>query len=463
MKKYFVLIQCLLFLTFSGFSQDSSLKIIPEIGKFSPVFTMYDISYYGKEKVSLSDMQGKYVILDFWTPGCTACIDTFKKIELIKESFGDKVEFFAIGIDRLGKNGTDIAKRTFQKYRKRWNLSFPSAYDSALFKMFDVKAVPYSVWIDDKGVIRAFTLSTDINAENLNALLAGKTIKSRYRLKGGVPIAEKFNYHKPLLINGNGGSDSSFLFRSVLAQWNPNTAGYWQPFITSVNTIWSGVEKNRVQLNGVSLSQLIEISYGDTISHLPPSYYGYEEKIEKMMELSSYENYWIKPVLELKDTSDFVYSWETGENVYSYSLIVPEKRATAAYMRNVMQRDLLSYFGYDISIDVRSMPCWYLTASKEVKSKLKTAGNRTQMDYNPSGIKLANIPFHQLIRFICAYNMSLPPIINNTGISEKIDFELDVAMMDFDDLMLALREKGLFLKKGKKEMKVIVVRNGKRS
>lgn len=425
-----------------------------ELGRPCPQFNLSKISYYNRKEVSLADLAGKHVILDFWTIGCTSCIESFKKIDAIRRKNEDRVEFFVIGQDHLRKGDYNSAIKAFEKYRERWNLDLPAVYDSTLFKQFNVTAVPYSVWIDDKGILRALTYSTDINDENVKAFLEGRKIKSSYRL------VERFDYHEPLLINGNGGFDSVFLFRSLLAPWNVNTAGYWQPFITSVDTRWAGVKKNRVQMNGASLSQLIELAYGDSVKHTPP-WYGGEGSEEKMNALSSYGRVWINPVLEVKDTSDFSPNWKTGENAYSYSLIVPAEKVSAAYLKKTMQSDLEKYFDYDISVETRPMPCWYLTANEKAKSSLKTKGEEADFFYQPTGFQITNVPFYQLICIVWAYNTSQPPIINNTGISGYVDLKLNAAMMDFDDVISALQEKGLFLKKGIRDMQVIVVRDNK--
>jgi hypothetical protein len=47
-------------------STDTGYKCYPEVGKPCPDFTLNNVAYYSKKKVSLNDFKGKWLILDFW-------------------------------------------------------------------------------------------------------------------------------------------------------------------------------------------------------------------------------------------------------------------------------------------------------------------------------------------------------------------------------------------------------------
>lgn len=444
-----------------------NLLTAPEIGKPCPAFIMNHINNYSQKEISLSELSGKYVILDFWSIGCTACIEGFRKMNPIQRKYKKDLQFFLIGKDHFGqKPDSELAKITFNKYKERWDLELPACYDANLFEKFKVPFVPYCVWIGPDGIVRALTSSGELNETNIDAFLNGREIVMVNRLLETVVTPSiKFDYHQPLLINGNGGNDSEFLFRSVLSSWNIDTPCYFQPFISSITTnsngrnYWSGVEPNRVQVNGVSLPQLIELAYGDTVNHAPAFFESRDLESEKYFERSSYGKFWSRPILETRDSTDFIVDWTNGKNLYSYSLIVPRAKASAAYLQRVMQKDVFSYFGYDISVETRSMPCWYLTATDEARLKLKTKGGRLSMLNEPAEMRLRNAPLYQLIRHIYEFNDAQPPIIDRTGITGHVDLEIHAAMMDFEDVRSALRNYGLTFEPGWQEMKVIVVRD----
>lgn len=462
MKQLLIVIVSLAFSFERSICQTKTQYGQPQIGLPSPSATFKEVDHYSKREVSIAQLSGKHVILDFWTTGCSACIEGFPKLDGIRRKYESKLDVFLIGSDHFQRPGTLMAKKVYEKYRERWKLDLPITYDESLFARFNVSAVPYVVWIDDKGVVKALSMSSDLTEENIEAFLGGRTFETTYLPESGSNIVRtQFDYKEPFLINGNGGTDTEFEFRSVLARWKQDTPFFWPPFITSVDTIWGGVRKNRVQINGGGLSNLIMLAYGDTLKSKPPWFLWWDEAKEKLNALTSYERIWRRPILEINDTSAFVPDMKTGRNYYCYSLTVPRRKATAALLQRAMRKDIEVYFPYEISIETRSMPCWLLTASEAGKTKLKTKGEGVKINYSPMGFELANVPFYQVIRLIFASNDSQPPIIDCTGITWHIDMQFEAAMMDFPDVIRNLRKHGLLLERGKKDMQVIVVRDRK--
>src|SRR6185437_13958510 len=97
---------------------------------------------------------------------------------------------------------------------------------------------------------------------------------------------------KPLLINGNGGNDTIFLFRSVLAKWN-GILGLSQRFISTE------YYKARVQVIGQPLESLYVLAYGDTLFSDPD------------LRGSSYGKLWPQPIIDVKDSDAFHQDFNT--------------------------------------------------------------------------------------------------------------------------------------------------------
>ncbi len=125
-----------------------------------------------------------------------------------------------------------------------------------------------------------------------------------------------------------------------------------------------------------------------------------------------------------------------------------------------MQRDLQNYFGFDVTVELRMMPCWELVASNIAKEKLKTKGGRPKFDGDYlSGFRLTNQPVFHIIKSLWAMHQLGPPFMDRTGISNNIDFVMESGTFDLNDALECLRKNGLDLVKNEKEMKVIVIRN----
>ena len=450
-------------LNFFVYSQKPGVAGAPEIGKPCPSFQLERIDHFKSEKISISELKGKYVILDFWSLACTSCITSFRKADSLQRKFSKQVQFLLIGQDQIWTSAVVSARTAFEKYRRKWNLNLSAAYDQALFKKMDISFVPYFIWIDKNGIVQALTTSAEVNETNLTAFINGKEIVTEINLpEPTIPL----DYNRPLLINGNGGADTVFLFRSVLASWNPASPMSGPAYITSETdmngrSFHSAIRKNRVQVNGVSLRHLIEMAYGDTVQHGPAWYFRGDSASNKFYARTSYGRYWLRPILEVNDSALFDLDLRTGKNAWSYSLTVPREKGTADFLRKAMQRDLSVYFGYDITVETRTMPCWNLKATEIAKSKLKTKGGKPYNLGSFAELKMVNIPVYELIRHVSNFSQPSSPIVDMTGITGHIDMELNATMMDFADVRRALASQGLILEKGTKETKVIFVRGNR--
>lgn len=429
-----------------SFAQPLETKGYPEIGKPLPDFALHHIQYDKRENATLKDFKGKWLVIDFFSVGCTACFESFPKINQMKKDLEGKVEIILVG------SGDKYTPPAYEKASHRQNLKLPVAYDSGtvLFKQYGIKSVPYVIVADNNGIVRAIT--DRIHKEDLELFLNGNDPKLR-KIMNVAQFEEnmkRYDYKKPLLINGNGGVDTVFLFRSILAPYNG---------IHYINQDFVSVRYfgNRVQLVGLPIQKLYDYAYGDTTFRSPDD------------RGNSYGEYWRTPLLEIKDSTKIMHrsasegTDDFGENLYNYSLIVPRDKASGRYLQSAMQNDLKNYFGYDVVVETRLMPCWKLIATDKARKELITKGISKEPKEYPyhGGFSLINRPVRVLIHEIWSYHQLEPPFIDETGITSNIDLEVDAILTDLKDFRNSLRKNGLDLVKGKKEMKVIVIRDPK--
>lgn len=99
----------------------SAVEVGPQVGKLAPDFKFTDAE--GKS-VSLSDLRGKSIMLNFWATWCGPC-----KIEmpLIQELAHDK-EKADKGLVLLTVNGGESAE-TVRGFMKKYGFSFPVLLD----------------------------------------------------------------------------------------------------------------------------------------------------------------------------------------------------------------------------------------------------------------------------------------------------------------------------------------------
>jgi len=119
----------------------------PSIGSPAPDFRLMDL--HGKT-VSLSDYQGKVVLLNFWATWCGPCRIEMPAMEDLYRSMQPKgLEILAVSVDQQGTAVT----RPFQE---AMGLSFPILHDQdyQVGLTYGARTLPMTFAIDRRGVIR---------------------------------------------------------------------------------------------------------------------------------------------------------------------------------------------------------------------------------------------------------------------------------------------------------------------
>lgn len=113
----------------------------------------------GKE-VTLSQLKGKYVFLDFWASWCAPCRREipFLKEALAKSENSDKFVILSYSIDNKEKDWLNCIEKN-QLTHKNWiHISTLKGWNSEAIKLFGAEGVPYTVLIDPDGKVMQFGL-----------------------------------------------------------------------------------------------------------------------------------------------------------------------------------------------------------------------------------------------------------------------------------------------------------------
>lgn len=137
----------------------------PNIGGFTPD---------GKE-LSLSDLRGKYVFIDFWASWCAPCR---REIPFLKEALAyseksDNLVVFSYSIDNDRDAWVNCIGNS-QLVHKNWiHVSLLKGWGSEGIRLFGVKGVPYTVLLDPEGKVVEFGLRGEEMVKKLKAIVDG--------------------------------------------------------------------------------------------------------------------------------------------------------------------------------------------------------------------------------------------------------------------------------------------------
>jgi peroxiredoxin len=137
-------------------STDSEHKVIAQkdgmfllgsaaIGKTAPDFTLTSLD---GRAVTLNDLRGKVVVLDFWIYTCTGCKEKLRLFQEIYNKMAGKIEILCIH-----PKERDLLINSFLEADK---LTIPVFIDNegSVLKFYKVTGFPTTFFIDEKGVLR---------------------------------------------------------------------------------------------------------------------------------------------------------------------------------------------------------------------------------------------------------------------------------------------------------------------
>ena len=111
------------------------------------------------ENFTISDLRGKVVVLNFWFNSCSPCLRELPHFAEVSDEYADKVTVVAAHIPVYGAEydlSQSVAKWV-DKNHPEWNDSeiiFAWDIDFSAYEVFEQVAFPYTVIIDERGVIR---------------------------------------------------------------------------------------------------------------------------------------------------------------------------------------------------------------------------------------------------------------------------------------------------------------------
>lgn len=415
----------------------STIKFVPEIQELSVGDEVPDVTFrmanYPTETAKLSDFKGKLIILDFWATWCGSCIQNFSKMDSLQGVFDEKLQIILINTKSTRDNEQKVEeffKRKRNGEGKKYRL--PSAVEDTISDLlFKHKTIPHYVWIGEDNIVKAITSSSQVTAQNIQAILEGRKIQLRQK-------KEMMNYdrNKPLFIEGNGGAGENIKYRSIVTRYIDGLP------IESGGVVMDhdGNLASRVYMTNASILALYQKAYS---VNFPPS----------------------RIILEVNDPSKILISEDCDtcrdNNAYCYELIAPASPVNRILKR--MQDDLNNFFGFKGEIRKQKAKCLILRNSGNViKAYTKGGDMYESLSENEEGLKqIRNFPVSDVVTIINKNSLLPMPLIDETNFEKKrnIDLELPKDISNLNSLKESLHKVGFDLIESEREIEVFVISN----
>lgn len=126
--------------------QGSTKAVALTPGQPAPDFTLSTMS---GQTVSLADLRGQKVFLNFWASWCPPCKKEMPDLQKMSRKYEDKVKLYGVNITH------DDTLELAERFVLEQALTFPQLIDKegAVQKAYGIITVPVSVTIDEAGKI----------------------------------------------------------------------------------------------------------------------------------------------------------------------------------------------------------------------------------------------------------------------------------------------------------------------
>jgi cytochrome c biogenesis protein CcmG/thiol:disulfide interchange protein DsbE len=109
--------------------------------------------YKGRQEVTLSDLQGQVVVINFWAEWCTECKVEAELLESTWKAYRDR------GVVFLGVDWVDVETEA-RKYLTRYSITYPNGPDlgSRIGQRYGLTGVPETFFVDKTGAVSNYKL-----------------------------------------------------------------------------------------------------------------------------------------------------------------------------------------------------------------------------------------------------------------------------------------------------------------
>lgn len=432
-------------------------KYIPKVGEKIVDYTYKEVMNHSKSTAAISEFRGKWLVVDYWSTGCSGCMASMPKIDKMSKDFKGKAEFLLVGLYTSPESGTRM-RSVYNKLIKKFDLTLRAAYDSGSIPIFKPRSVPYIFIINPEGVLVAKTYSLDSTL--LASFIEGKNPPYIYTYSDGEKWDDGgWKMELPLLTNGsaaNGGVDTSFMFRSILTKWVSPAPGLQMGWKDGESTWNKNVKKGQAFAYGSDLSRLLLLAV------LGQDGWGYEDSL-------LWNKFSDKIIVETSDKRRFQKgNMATGENLYSYSIISPG--FSESKLREYMLRELEDIFDFQLKVEERDVPAYKLVVTdreklEKARTKYSKLGGYLDKRSNKWVCQAQSLSMIAAnIQYASYYNDPKQnlPVVDDTHIDMKIDYAITQDLFAFEEVQKDLGNYGLRLEKGTTKMRCLVVKDRQR-
>lgn len=335
---------------------------------------------------SLAELEGKYVIIDFWRKDCYDCLAAMPDLLALQREFKNRLVVLLVT-----SNSIEEVNKLFSQFRrkegtKEWiqaAAELPLVVGDTVFeKLFPYKAVPTQVWITDKRAYYGMAYSTNANRQDITDWTSGIAITLDEMIEREIDLL------KPATLLQSAMAPRPLLYSMLLGriEFGGGARNWTIPLIDSVTGLQEGIS-----FLNTTIVDLYKQAYRSEmgIGPIPDFRIQWNVGKDKLMPRPP------RLYPGLNEKSQF-FKW-ASTNTFCYVLKWTSHAEEA--FDSIMRIDLDRWFGLNSRISMKRVKCRVL---KEVSTSgvPRYRANRANVSENyvatDTEKQLDNVPFSQI-------------------------------------------------------------------
>lgn len=134
------------------------------IGETAPNFTL---TTFNGEQISLEDLKGKVVVLNFWASWCKPCEEEAAELETAWRIYQPGGEVVFLGVDYVDTESEAM------DYLEKFDVTYPNGPDlrTQISQAFRIRGVPETYILDQDGKLAAFKISPFLSLAEIQGMI----------------------------------------------------------------------------------------------------------------------------------------------------------------------------------------------------------------------------------------------------------------------------------------------------
>jgi thiol-disulfide isomerase/thioredoxin len=446
MRLLIILTTILFCFNVAAFSQ--KVSIVAKVGDVLPDLQLNNILNYKTTRAKISDFKAGLVIFDFWATWCAPCISSFPKLDSLQKQFKGEVQIVPVT-----KEDKNLVKQVLDRMENITDLlPMTVTGDIELNRIFPHIYLPHYVWVNEERKVVAITDGNAVNEKNIKAFLNNTHINLPVKKDQQVRVVESngYNLFAPSVLTKNENGTQVSRLPTDNIGFSSLLTGYVEglhPGFTTIDSTHFYTANRTIQ--GLYQTAL----YGASIKVLNTTNLIVDINDSSLLK---------KITTHRRNSSEEFFDW-LKNNGYCYEVKVPSGLARKKY--DIMLRDLNNYFGavYGLEGQIEDRLTTYLALEKFKESELiKPKNDKGLTQYDNFHLKIQNGSVSTLLAQLAIPLQMHPMILDETGIHERIDIELNCVISDLNSVKQELERYGLRLVERKKVLKMAVIKQVKK-